>query len=110
MTGSEQTPDKAAPESSRGEAPGVQKTVTLINRRGLHARASAKFCALAGSWNAIVRVSRQGETVGGCSIMGLLTLGAGIGEAITISAAGPQASEAVDALVQLVEDRFGEED
>jgi len=110
MTGSEQTPDKSDPESGPEKVAVFEKTVALINRRGLHARASAKFCALAGSWNAKVRVTRHGETVGGCSIMGLLTLGAGIGETITISATGPQASEAVDTLVQLVEDRFGEED
>ncbi len=83
--------------------------VTVRNRRGLHARASAKFCALAGSWDAAVRVVKDGVEVGGCSIMGLLTLGAGPGAVITIKATGPQAAEAVDALAKLVNDKFGEE-
>ncbi len=83
--------------------------VTIRNRRGLHARASAKFCALAGSWDAVVRVERDGVEVGGCSIMGLLTLGAGPGAEITIRTAGPQAAEALEALVRLVDDKFGEE-
>lgn len=84
-------------------------TVTIRNKRGLHARASAKFCAVAGSFDAAVRVSKDGYDVGGCSIMGLLTLGAGIGSDIKITASGPQAALALDTLVKLVEDRFGEE-
>lgn len=88
----------------------IETDVILCNRRGLHARASAKFCAVASAWEARVHVSKDGFTVGGCSIMGLLTLGAGVGEPITISASGSQASEAVDALLRLVEDRFGEKE
>ncbi|MEL6380549.1 MAG: HPr family phosphocarrier protein [Pseudomonadota bacterium] len=88
----------------------VEARAVLRNRRGLHARASAKFCAVASAWDARVRVTKDGYEVGGCSIMGLLTLGAGVGEAITIAATGPQASEAVDALVRLLEDRFGEKE
>lgn len=82
--------------------------VQLRNKRGLHARASAKFCALAGSFDATVRVTREDMTVGGCSIMGLMMLGAGVGSEIAISAEGAQADEALAALVRLVEDRFGE--
>ena len=82
--------------------------VTLCNQRGLHARASAKFCAVAACWDAKISVSKDGFTVGGCSIMGLLTLGAGIGSVITICAEGAQAAEALDALTRLVADRFGE--
>ena len=81
---------------------------TIRNRRGLHARASAKFCALAGSWEADVRVEKDEITVGGCSIMGLLMLGAGPGSVIVISATGPQAEEAVSSLARLVEEQFGE--
>ncbi|MEM6413271.1 MAG: HPr family phosphocarrier protein [Pseudomonadota bacterium] len=87
----------------------IETTVTIINRKGLHARASAKFCALAGSWDARVRVSRGDEEVGGCSIMGLLMLGAGKGTSITIRATGSQAREAVETLARLVSEKFGED-
>jgi phosphocarrier protein len=86
----------------------VSAAVTLVNIRGLHARASAKFCAVASSFDAAVKVTKDEFTVGGCSIMGLMTLGAGVGSEILISAEGPQAEEAVHALVRLVEERFGE--
>lgn len=89
---------------------GYSAEVTLCNRRGLHARASAKFCAAASAWDASVKVSKDGYTVGGCSIMGLLTLAASIGCKVTITATGPQAREAVEVLVLLVKDRFGEEE
>ena len=84
--------------------------VEIQNKRGLHARASAKFCAVASSWDASVRVIKDGYKVGGCSIMGLLTLAAGPGSEIEIQAEGPQAQEAVETLVKLVEERFGEAD
>jgi phosphocarrier protein len=84
--------------------------VTIVNRRGLHARAAAKFCAVAGAFDANVRVAKDDITVGGRSIMGLLMLGAGVGSTVTISATGPQASEVVDTLVRLVADKFGEGD
>lgn len=86
----------------------VSATVVIVNKRGLHARASAKFCAVAGAFEAKVTVTCEGETVNGCSIMGLLMLGAGMGDAVTIRAEGPQAEDAVDTLVKLVEDYFGE--
>ena len=88
----------------------LTQSVTLKNQRGLHARASAKFCAVAGAWDADIRVKKDGYSAGGCSIMGLLTLGAGIGSQIIIEATGPQAKEALDTLVKLVNDRFGEEE
>ncbi|MEO0399355.1 MAG: HPr family phosphocarrier protein [Pseudomonadota bacterium] len=88
----------------------VEQTVLIVNRKGLHARASAKFCAVAGSWDARVRVRRGEEEVGGCSIMGLLMLGAGKGTEITISATGRQAREAIETLSRLVAERFGEPD
>ncbi len=87
----------------------VTAIVTINNRRGLHARASAKFCAVAGSFDAVVRVSKDSITVGGRSIMGLLMLGAARGATIALSATGPQASEAIDTLARLVEDGFGED-
>ncbi|CUU43530.1 HPr family phosphocarrier protein [Blastochloris viridis] len=80
----------------------------IINKRGLHARASAKFVMLAETFDAEITVSRAGETVGGTSIMGLMMLAAAPGTSIEITAHGPQASEAMDALSALVTDKFGE--
>lgn len=82
--------------------------VTIVNRRGLHARASAKFCAVAGSFDAVISVTKDALTVGGRSIMGLLMLGAGSGSTVRIAATGLQAAEAVDTLAKLVADKFGE--
>lgn len=80
----------------------------IENLRGLHARASARFCAVANSFDASVHVTHEGWSVPGNSIMGLMMLGAGRGAEIKISAQGPQAEEALDTLVKLVSDRFGE--
>ncbi len=86
----------------------ISATVTIVNRRGLHARASARFCAVAGAFDAKVAVTKDQITVGGRSIMGLLMLGAGVGSTVEIVASGPQAAEALDTLVNLVADKFGE--
>lgn len=82
--------------------------VKIENVRGLHARASARFCAVAGSFDAVIRVTSEEWSVPGDSIMGLMMLGAGPGAEIEITAEGPQAAEALDTLVKLVADRFGE--
>ena len=87
----------------------VRRTVEIINERGLHARASAKFVKLASDFDAEVRVSRDGSTVDARSIMGLMMLAAGVGSTIDISAEGPQAQEALDALEALVANRFDED-
>jgi phosphocarrier protein len=79
------------------------------NRRGLHARASAKFVTLASSLPVSLMVEKDGSSVTATSIMGLMMLGAAMGDTITISAEGDGAEGAVAALVQLVEDRFGED-
>ena len=84
-------------------------TVTIRNRKGLYARASAKFVKCAESFEATVRVTRDGQTVGGSSIMGLMMLAAGPGSSIDIEAEGPQAPEAIEALVALVESGFSED-
>jgi len=84
--------------------------VMIPNKKGLHARASAQFVRCAGEYTANVRVSREGHTVGGTSIMGLMMLAAGQGHSILIEVDGEQAKEAIGALVALVEDGFGEED
>jgi len=83
--------------------------VTIRNRKGLHARASAKFVKCAETFDANVRVVRDGQTVGGTSIMGLMMLAAGQGAVITLEADGPEAPEAIEALVALIEAGFGEE-
>ncbi len=87
----------------------LTRTVEIANQRGLHARASAKFVKLAAGFEAEVTVTKDGSTVDARSIMGLMMLAAGLGCCIEISAEGPQAGEALEALIQLVEDRFDEE-
>ena len=85
------------------------RTVEIVNERGLHARASAKFVKLAGGFDAEVTVSREGQTVDARSIMGLMMLAAGPGSSIDITAEGPDAKAAVDALAELVAGRFDED-
>lgn len=87
----------------------LSRTVEIVNERGLHARASAKFVKLASTFDAEVQVSRDGSTVDARSIMGLMMLAAGIGSTIEISAEGPEAEAALDALCELVSNRFDEE-
>jgi len=87
----------------------VQATVNICNQRGLHARASAKFVKLASSFESEIRVTRDGVTVDARSIMGLLMLGAGIGCGVDIEAEGPDATEAVEALSDLVARKFDED-
>ena len=88
----------------------VVREIEIINKKGLHARASAKFVQTVEKFDAEVRVKRCGESVGGTSIMGLMMLAAGPGITITIQATGKEAAAAADALCALVADRFGEED
>jgi phosphocarrier protein HPr len=88
----------------------VAKTVLITNRRGLHARASAKFVTLASSQACEVQVEKEGAgSVTGTSIMGLMMLGAAMGDSIVISASGDGADAAVATLVELVEAKFGED-
>jgi phosphocarrier protein HPr len=88
----------------------VSRSVRITNRRGLHARASAKFVTLASSQPVELRVEKDGSgSVTGTSIMGLMMLGAAMGDTITISAEGEAAEGAVQAMVELVEARFGED-
>ena len=89
---------------------GCQRSVLIQNRRGLHARASAKFVTLAATQPVVVQVEKSGTgAVTGTSIMGLMMLGAAMGDTIVISADGDGAEDAVGALAQLVEDKFGED-
>ena len=87
----------------------ARRTVEIVNERGLHARASAKFVKLAAGFDAEVTVSRDGQTVDARSIMGLMMLAAGPGCCIDIVAEGPEAAEAIEALASLVENRFDED-
>ena len=86
------------------------RDMRIVNRKGLHARATAKFVQCVDQFKAKIKVTRCGETVGGDSIMGILTLGAGLGSSITVSAHGAQAKEAIEALAALVANRFGEDE
>ncbi|PZA10972.1 HPr family phosphocarrier protein [Rhodopseudomonas palustris] len=109
------TVDAPQPGSGPDQASGVSgdkisREIPVINKRGLHARASAKFVQMAERFNAEVWVTRNGETVGGTSIMGLMMLAAGIGTTVTVSASGPEARQALDALTELMGSKFGEEE
>tara|TARA_B110000971_G_scaffold221827_1_gene270832 strand:- start:4423 stop:4716 length:294 start_codon:yes stop_codon:yes gene_type:complete len=86
-----------------------QLSLKIANLRGLHARASAKFVKLAEQFDAQVTVSKDGESVLATSIMGLMMLGASIGSTIELNGEGAQAQDALDALAQLVSDKFGED-
>jgi phosphocarrier protein len=87
----------------------LSRELPIINKRGLHARASAKFVQMVERFNAEIWVTKGGETVGGTSIMGLMMLSAGPGTSITVSAAGPEAEAALDAITELVGSKFNEE-
>jgi phosphocarrier protein len=89
---------------------GVVRVLEIVNKKGLHARASAKFVQTAERFDANVRVTRGNETVGGTSIMGLMMLAAAPGTLITVEATGNEATAALDALARLVASGFGEED
>ena len=96
----------AGPSSEGAEV----RVLAIVNKKGLHARASAKFCQTVEKFDANVRVTRGHETVGGTSIMGLMMLGAATGTTITVEATGNEAAAVVDALDKLVSSGFGEED
>jgi phosphocarrier protein len=87
----------------------LSRELLIVNKRGLHARASAKFVQMVDTFDADINVSKDGMTVGGTSIMGLMMLAASPGCTIEVSASGAQAEAALEALAQLVANRFGEE-
>jgi phosphocarrier protein HPr len=104
--------DDAPPESNTGQGapPGaLLRELQIVNKRGLHARASAKFVQMVERFNAEVWVTRGNETVGGTSIMGLMMLSAGPGTSIIVAVAGPEAEAALDAITELVAGKFNEE-
>ena len=87
----------------------VSRTVLIGNKRGLHARASAKFVNLASQLDASIEVEKDGNKVCGTSIMGLMMLGAAMGDSVVIHCSGLDAERALEQLARLVEERFGEE-
>ena len=104
--------DAPSPEKDAGANPAtgaVSRELPIINKRGLHARASAKFVQTVERFTAEVWVTKGGETVGGTSIMGLMMLSAGPGTTITVSAIGPDAEAAIAAITELVASKFNEE-
>jgi phosphocarrier protein len=97
-------------DHSGGEGISHRRTVTICNRRGLHARAAARFVKLAAQFpNAEIAVAKNGTTVSGLSIMGLMMLAAGPGTSIELRGSGPDAERAVAALAELICDGFDEE-
>lgn len=88
----------------------LTRELSIVNKRGLHARASAKFVQTVERFDADVRVTRCGETVGGTSIMGLMMLAAAPGTTIEVAASGREAQAVLEALTDLIADRFGEEE
>ncbi len=107
--------DKARPEDDCPPDPALPngalvRELTLTNKKGLHARASARFVQTVQQFNATVQVTRCGETAGGDSIMSLLMLAAPFGSTIRVSATGNDAEAALDALQKLLAEGFGEED
>ena len=104
---SDQDSSSQAPEPTIGA---IVRDIQIINQKGLHARASAKFVQTVERFDADVSVWRGGEKVGGTSIMGLMMLAAGPGTYICIEANGPQAEEVIAALEGLINSRFGEDE
>jgi phosphocarrier protein len=107
MTAADESASDPSPPTG---TPVLSRTVTIPNKRGMHARAAARFVMLAEQFGASVDVLRDGQSVSARSIMGLMMLGAGRGAAIELRAEGWDAKEALDALVGLVEAGFNEQD
>jgi phosphocarrier protein len=107
MSGSAQSGDNPA---NKPAADAVTRVVEIVNKKGLHARASAKFVQLAERFKSNITVTRGNETVGGTSIMGLMMLAAGPGTLVTVKASGPDAIDAMEALCDLVAGGFGEDE
>src|SRR5258708_14424521 len=104
--------DAPSPENEAGPnvpSGAVSRELPIINKRGLHARASAKFVQMVERFNAEVWVTKGSETVGGTSIMGLMMLSAGPGTSITVSAICPEPQAAIDAITDLVAGKFNQE-
>ena len=99
-----------ASDGHRSDDAAVIRVLEICNKKGLHARASAKFVQMVEKFDAEVKVRRGQEVVGGTSIMGLMMLAAGPGTSITVEATGKQAAEVIEALTALVSGRFTEQE
>jgi phosphocarrier protein HPr len=110
MSKIDQPLEDCSAKTQRPRGDSVVRVLEIANQKGLHARASAKFVQTVEKFDATVRVTRCGETVGGDSIMGLMMLAAGPGTSITVEASGPDAASVMAALEALVGGRFGEDD
>jgi phosphocarrier protein HPr len=102
--------DARMPDAQPPANDAVIRTFLICNKKGLHARASAKFVQTVEKFDAEVRVTRGHETVGGTSIMGLMMLAAAPGTSITVEATGREAADVIEALATLIDSRFGEAD
>jgi len=102
--------DEDCPPDPELPADALSREIQIVNERGLHARAAARLVQTVERFDADVTVTRCGETVGGTSIMGILMLAAGPGSSIRISARGPEAAAAIEAIEALIASGFGEED
>lgn len=96
-------------ECATGAGRALAQQLTIVNRKGLHARASARFVRTAECFDATIQVIKDGQAVAGSSIMGLMMLGAGPGSTILVQASGRQAREALEAIVELVNNGFDED-
>ena len=101
--------EAASPGAADAGIGALRRTLGIANKRGLHARAAAKFVRTAGQFDAVVRVGFKGQEVSGLSIMGLMMLSAGIGSEVELTCSGRQAADALAALSALVEGKFGED-
>ena len=102
-------PDADPAKASASDSPVLSRTVTIVNRRGLHARAAARFVKTAERFKAEIIVARKDSTVSGLSIMGLMMLAAAPGATLELRASGPEAEVALEALTKLVADKFDED-
>jgi len=98
----------AVEQDARSPGRSVTRDLVIINKKGLHARATAKFVQCCEAYEAIITITKDDETVGGNSIMAILTLGAAKGATLRVTATGRDAEQALDALEALVASRFGE--
>jgi phosphocarrier protein HPr len=103
-------PNPGGPAPKTDSSGSVTRILKIVNEKGLHARASAKFVQMVERFDANVIVSHKGESAGGNSIMGLMMLAAAMGTSITVTATGPQAQDVITALDALVSTKFGEEE
>jgi phosphocarrier protein len=110
MSGASGADDSRQPDEPSPPAETIVRILEISNKKGLHARASAKFVQTVEKYDAVVRVTRGADTVGGDSIMGLMMLSAAPGTSIKVEATGREAAEVVAALAALIASRFGEDD